>query len=209
MLIYNNNNNLLFSGTDLTYKMMDNNLIVVTSKDLAVQDIKITGKVTGEAGEALAGVSVTLKGTTTGTTTDNTGTYTLTVPEKGTLVFSFIGYTAQEVPLGGQPVIDVKLTASNKVMDQVVVVGYGTARRSDLTGSIATVKGADIAKIPVMTATQAIQGKVAGVQVISSGDPNSNPTVRVRGIGTMLGGAAPRYVANWKRFAADLRPAAS
>lgn len=186
--------NQLFSGTDLTYKMMDNNLIVVTSKDLAVQDIKITGKVTAETGEALAGVSVTLKGTTIGTTTDNNGVYTLTVPEKGTLVFSSIGYTTQEITLVGEAEINVRLAASNKIMDQVVVVGYGTARRSDLTGSIATVKGADIAKIPVLTATQAIQGKVAGVQIISSGDPNSNPTVRVRGIGTMLGGAAPLYV---------------
>ena len=79
-------------------------------------------------------------------------------------------------------------------MNEVVVVGYGTARRSDLTGSVASVKGSDIAKIPVLTATQAIQGKVAGVQIISSGDPNSSPTVRIRGVGTMLGGANPLYV---------------
>jgi TonB-dependent starch-binding outer membrane protein SusC len=184
----------LFSGTDLTYRVMENNLIVVTSKSLAVQDIKIMGKVTSATGEPLAGVSVTLKGTTTGTTTDNSGSYTLTVPEKGTLVFSSIGFDTQEIPLSGQPEIDIKLAPSNRVMNEVVVVGYGTQRRGDLTGAIASVKGADIAKQPVLTATQAIQGKVAGVQIISSGDPNSNPTVRIRGIGTMLGGAAPLFV---------------
>ena len=184
----------LFSGTDLTYRLMENNLIVVTSNALAVQDIKIMGKVTSATGEPLAGVSVTLKGTTTGTTTDNSGSFTLTVPEKGTLVFSFVGYNPQEVPLTGQPEIEVKLSPANTVLNEVVVVGYGTQRRGDLTGAIGSVKGADIAKQQVLTATQAIQGKIAGVQVISSGDPNSNPTVHIRGVGTTLGGASPLYV---------------
>jgi TonB-linked SusC/RagA family outer membrane protein len=184
----------MFAGTDLTYKMLDNNLIVVLSRTLTLQDISVTGKVTNESGEALPGVSVTLKGSSRGTSTDNSGNFTLTVPENGTLVVSYIGYTAQEVPVNSQSVLNVKLEASTKVMDQVVVVGYGTQRRSDLTGSVASVKGADIAKQQVLTATQAIQGKVAGVQINSSGDPNSSPTVRIRGVGTMLGGADPLYV---------------
>ena len=186
--------NKLFAGTDLTYKMLENNLIVVVSSTLAVQDIKITGKVTSSAGDAIQGVSVTVKGTTIGTTTDNNGNFTLTVPPTGTLVFSSIGFVTHEQPITDSAVVDVTLTASNKLLDQVVVVGYGTQRRSDLTGAIGSVKGADISKQQVLTATQAIQGKVAGVQVISSGDPNSNPTVRIRGVGTTLGGASPLYV---------------
>ena len=184
----------MFAGTDLTYKMLDNNLIVVVSRNLALQDITVTGKVTSGSGEALSGVSVTLKGTSHGTTTDNNGNFTVTVPENGTLLVSYIGYLEQELPVNSQSVINVKLEASTKVMDQVVVVGYGTQRRGDLTGAIGSVKGADIAKQQVLTATQAIQGKLAGVQVISSGDPNSNPTVHIRGVGTMLGGASPLYV---------------
>ena len=184
----------VFAGTDLTYKMLDNNLIVVLSRTLVLQDISVTGKIADENGTPLSGVSVTLKGTSRGTTTDNSGSFTLTVPENGTLVISYIGYQSQELPVNSQSVINVKLVASTKVMDQVVVVGYGTQRRSDLTGSVASVKGSDIAKQQVLTATQAIQGKVAGVQIISSGDPNSNPTVRIRGVGTMLGGADPLYV---------------
>ena len=184
----------LFAGTDLTYKMLENNLIVVVSSTLAVQDIKITGKVTSSAGDVIPGVSVTVKGTTIGTTTDNNGNFTLTIPQTGTLVFSSIGFVTHEQPITDSPVVDVTLTASNRVLDQVVVVGYGTQRRSDLTGAVGSVKGADISKQQVLTATQAIQGKVAGVQVISSGDPNSNPTVHIRGIGTTLGGVSPLFV---------------
>ena len=186
--------NKLFAGTDLTYKLLENNLIVVVSRDLALQDISVTGKITGDSDAPLSGVSVTLKGTSRGTTTDNNGNFTLTVPETGTLVISYIGYESQELPVSSQSVINVKLVASTKVMDQVVVVGYGTQRKSDVTGAVASVKGADIVKQSVLTASQAIQGKVAGVQVITSGDPNSSPTVRIRGVGTMLGGAAPLYV---------------
>jgi len=184
----------LFLGTDLTFKLLENNLIVVLSSALAIQDIKITGKVTGASGEPLQGVSVYLKGGSRGTTTDNNGEFTLTVPENGTLLVSYIGFDSQEVPVNSQAVVNVKLVASNKVLDQVVVVGYGTQRKRDVTGSVASVTGADIAKQATLTATQAIQGKVAGVQIISSGDPNSNPVVQIRGVGTMLGGSLPLYV---------------
>ncbi len=186
--------NKLFAGTDLSYKMLENNLIVVVSSTLAVQDIRITGKVTSTTGDPLQGVSVTVKGTTIGTTTDNNGGFALTVPQTGTLVFSSIGFDTHEQPITDSGVVNVSLAASNKVLDQVVVVGYGTQRRGDLTGAIGSVKGADISKQQVLTATQAIQGKVAGVQIISSGDPNSNPTVHIRGIGTTLGGVSPLFV---------------
>jgi TonB-linked SusC/RagA family outer membrane protein len=109
-------------------------------------------------------------------------------------VFSSVGYQDQEVSVNGRNTIDVTLAAAVQVIDQVVVVGYGTARKKDLTGSVASVSGAELAKQPVLTATQAVQGKVAGVQVISSGDPNALPVIRIRGTGTMLAGANPLYV---------------
>lgn len=184
----------LFVGTDLTYKMLDNNLIVVLSSALAVQDIKITGKITGENGESLPGVSVSVKGTSQGTTTNNIGEFTLTASENGTLIISYIGYETQEVAVNSQSVLNIKLAQSSKPLDQVVVVGYGTQRKIDVTGATATVKGAELAKQPVLTATQAIQGKVAGVQIISSGEPGSSPQVIIRGAGSILGGVSPLYV---------------
>ncbi len=122
----------MFVGTDLTYKILENNLIVVLSNSLAFQDIKITGKITGANGEPLSGVSVSLKGSTIGTTTDNNGNFTLTVPEKGTLVISYIGYQSQELPVNSQSVINIKLVPSTKSMDEVVVIGYGSASKETL-----------------------------------------------------------------------------
>lgn len=184
----------IFKGTDLTYKVLDDNLIVVLSGSLSLQDIKVTGRVTNENDESLAGVSVTLQGTSRGTTTDNSGNFTLTVPENGVLSISYIGYQSQTIPVQSQPVINVKLAQSSKPLDQVIVVGYGTQRKIDVTGATATVKGEELVKQPVLTATQAIQGKVAGVQIISNGQPGKQPEVRIRGTGTMLGGANPLYV---------------
>lgn len=154
----------------------------------------ITGHVASQTGEPVAGVSVTIKGSTTGTSTDADGNFSINAAEGATLVFSSVGFAPQEVRVSGTAPMNIKLQAATSAMDEVVVVGYGTQRRTDLTGSIASVKGADIARQPVLTATQAIQGKVAGVQIISSGEPNALPVVRVRGAGTMLGGANPLYV---------------
>ncbi len=159
----------------------------------ATFNIDINGKVTSTTGEAIAGVSVTVKGSSIGTATDNNGNFHLNVPSSGTLVFSSIGFDTKEVPISDS-IMTVTLAPSNKALDQVVVVGYGTQRRSDLTGAIGTIKGAEVSGQQVLTATQAIQGKVSGVQVIGSGDPNANPAVHIRGVGTMLGGASPLFV---------------
>jgi len=186
--------NKLFGTTDLTYKLLENNLVVVTSKELASQDIKVTGKVTNENGEGLSGVSITVQGAVGGTSTDNNGNFSLTVSEKGTLIISYIGYQTQTVAVNGQSVINIKMLQSSRALDEVVVVGYGTQRKIDVTGATGSVKGTELVKQPVMTATQAIQGKVAGVQIISSGQPGSSPQVRIRGTGSILAGADPLYV---------------
>ena len=133
----------LFAGTDLSYKVLDNNLIVVLSSTLTFQDIRITGKISSDNGEALSGVSLTVKGTSIGTSTDNNGNFTLVVPQTGTLVISYIGYQTQEVKVNSQSVINITLVASKRALDEVVVIGYGSASRRDLTGSIVKIAGTD------------------------------------------------------------------
>ena len=184
----------VFAGTDLTFKMLENNLIVIVAIGQTPQDVQVTGKVTGASGEALTGVSVTVKGSTRGTATDANGSYKLTVLPDATLVFTYVGFVTQEVMVNNQTEINVQLKPSGSQLNEVVVVGYGTQRKIDVTGSVAHVAGAEIAKQPVLTATQAIQGKVAGVQVVSSGQPGSMPQVIIRGAGTLLAGVNPLYI---------------
>ena len=165
------------------------------SNTVFAQNITVKGKVTDNTtGEPLIGVTVGVKGTATGTQTDVNGTYTLSVAPTASIQFSYIGYNTQQVPVNGQTVIDVKLSTGATELQQVVVIGYGTQRKRDLTGAVASVSGDQLVKQPVLTATQALQGKVAGVQVISSGQPNSAPILRIRGTGSVLAGANPLYV---------------
>ena len=155
----------------------------------------VTGKLTDATnGEALIAASVQVKGTTTGTQTDVEGNFSVAAPPNATLVFSYVGYQQQEIPVNNQTTINVQLAPSSRELEQVVVIGYGTQRKRDLTGSIANVSGAELAKQPVQTATQAVQGRVAGVQVIASGAPNSQPQVRIRGTGSIEAGINPLYV---------------
>ena len=155
----------------------------------------VSGRVTDSANNPLSGVSVQVKNSKTGTVTGADGSYKISVPANGTLVFSSIGYTSKEESAGSRTEINISLTSSGaSQLNDVVVVGYGTQRRRDLTGSVVSVQGAELAKQPVVSPLQALQGKVAGVQIISSGQPNSLPTVRVRGTGSMLAGANPLYV---------------
>lgn len=188
----------ILNGSPLTYQVMENYLVVLKQAGGAVSeipDIRVSGRVTGPDGNAMANVSVTVRGTSTGTTTDAAGNYNIMVPdENSVLVFSYVGFVPQEQRVGTRTSIDVQMMAAERSLNEVVVIGYGTSRRKDLTGSVASVPGAEIAKQPVLTATQAIQGRVAGVQIITSGAPNASPTVRIRGTGTMLGGQEPLYV---------------
>jgi TonB-linked SusC/RagA family outer membrane protein len=157
--------------------------------------VTVSGKVTDEKGEALIGANILVKNTTLGTITDIDGSWTLKVQDPyATLVFSYTGYTTQELPLKGQNTLDVVLRESAMLINEVVVVGYGTQRKSDLTGSVSSVKSEDIQKIAAANPIQALQGKVAGVQVsAASGRPGEGPVVRIRGTGT-LNGASPIFV---------------
>jgi TonB-linked SusC/RagA family outer membrane protein len=156
----------------------------------------VTGTVTtSDTQETLPGASVLVKGTTTGTVTDLDGRYSLQVPTGSiTLVFSFVGYETMEVPVTAQAEVDVALNPSKVALDEVVVIGYGTVKKSDLSGSVASIKSDDITKITAANPVQSLQGKVSGVQVTSTtGDPGASPVVRVRGVGT-LNNSSPIYV---------------
>ncbi len=184
----------LFANTDLTFKILDNNLIVVVSDKQDRAPIRITGTVTGDSNEPLSGVTVQVKGTSIGTTTDNKGEYVLTADGNTTLVFSYIGYSTKEVAVNGQNVVNVQLNASNKVLDQVVVVGYGTQRKADITSAISTISVKDVSSRPLISTSEVLAGKAPGVQVFQpSGAPGADFTVRIRGIASPNGNE-PIYV---------------
>ena len=132
-------------------KTLNNRVSVHFDRSKSVIDI--SGKVTGDNGEELPGVSILLKGTTTGATTDVNGVYKLTIPDgNGTLVFSYVGYLTQEIQVDKRSVIDVKLLSDTKALEEIVVVGYGTMKKSDVTGAITSVKAKDITAIPTTNA---------------------------------------------------------
>ena len=155
----------------------------------------VQGKVTSATGEELPGVNITIQNTTMGTVTDIDGNYTLTVNDpNAVLLFSFIGYVTQEIAVDNQSTINIVLEEDIEQLDELVVIGYGTVRKSDLTGAVSTVKAEELVKVPSNNPMQALQGKVAGVQVTSSsGAPGTSPVVRVRGTGT-FNNSSPIYV---------------
>ncbi|MDJ1494089.1 SusC/RagA family TonB-linked outer membrane protein [Cytophagaceae bacterium DM2B3-1] len=156
----------------------------------------ITGTIVDDNNQALPGVSVVLKGTATGTTTDAQGKYSISIPDNTgsvVLVFTFIGYTTEEVTVGSRTQIDVQLIPDIKALSEVVVVGYGTQKKSDLTGSIAVVKAEEVKKFATNDVAQLLQGRAPGVAVTSDGQPGAAPSVKIRGVGT-FGNIEPLYV---------------
>jgi TonB-dependent starch-binding outer membrane protein SusC len=171
-------------------------ILGLTGSSLYAQDIRVTGTVTSSVdGSTLPGVTVAVEGTTQGTITDINGRYEITVGPNARLVFSFIGLTRQVVPVQGRNVVNVVLAPESAVLDEVVVVGYGTRLRSDLTGSVAQVRAADIANTTQPSFESAIQGKAAGVYVQGgSGKLGQAIKVRVRGATSISADSQPLYV---------------
>ncbi len=161
----------------------------------AAQAQAVQGTVKDNKGEPSIGATVRLKGTTAGTTVDANGNFQLPVPSLNeTLIVSFTGMTTQEIPLNGRTTLNVVLAGSEQALNDVVVIGYGTARKSDLTGSVASVTGTQLTQVATSDPVQALQGRVAGVEVTSnSGQPGSGTRIRVRGVGT-INNADPLYV---------------
>ena len=169
---------------------------LVATPSIVVQDREITGTVTATDGETMPGVNVVIKGSTSGTVTDATGKFALSVPgNDAVLVFSFIGYASQEVAVGNRSVVDVALAPSLETLSEVVVIGYGTVKKSDLTGSVSSVKAAELKAVPTTSFERALQGRAAGVQVSqTSGQPGAEASIRIRGTSSILAQNEPLYV---------------
>ncbi|HWR75485.1 MAG TPA: SusC/RagA family TonB-linked outer membrane protein, partial [Bacteroidales bacterium] len=163
---------------------------------------QIKGKVVDDQNLPLPGASVLVQGTLRGTMTDIDGNYSISALPSDTLVFSMVGTATLKVGVGNRTTIDVALLTETTMMEEVVVVGYGTQRVKDLTSSISTVKSEELTRTPASQAMQALQGKVAGLQVVTSGSPGASPTIRVRGIGSYPGqdNEAPLYVVDGMFF---------
>ncbi len=183
----------------LTTEPLESNLVSFVLKNQnQQQQITVTGKVTdSQTGEPIAGVNVVVKGTTTGTMTDVSGNYSLNVPDKNAaLVFSFVGYATQEIPLEGRTTLNVSLVSETIGLEEVVVIGYGTMRKSDLTGAVSMVKGNELAeKVSTTRISQALQGITPGLMVTRAGasDPSVSATIRIRGV-TTIGESAPLVI---------------
>ena len=170
--------------------------MLLSCTSLLAQDIKISGRVTDDTGLEVIGANIRIKGNANvGTITDIDGKYTITARKNDVLVFSYIGMASQEISIKGRNVIDVHLRQDNKLLDEVVVIGYGTSKRSDLTGSVVSIKSDDIMQTPTSDVTQALAGRVAGVQVLQSeGGPGSSVSIRVRGGISITQSNEPLYI---------------
>jgi TonB-dependent SusC/RagA subfamily outer membrane receptor len=162
-------------------------LFMITSPLLAQQKT-VAGRVTGENGEGLPGVTVLVKGTTNGTTTDTEGKYSLNLPDgNATLVVSFIGYVTQEIPVNNRTALNISLAPDAKALEEVVVVGYGTQTRGTVTGAVSQIKSADIARTTATTATGALVGKVQGITARQAdARPGAGTSIQIRNMGVPL-----------------------
>lgn len=187
----------LLEGTGINYQLLGNDLVVLNSQTASGKPtpppVKVSGRVTGADGSPLAGASVVVKGSKNGTAADENGRFTLTVADDAVLVVSAIGYVTQELAVAGKSELNFTLQAIANNLNEVVVIGYGTASKRDLTGSIVKVDGKDIADKPNVNPVSSLQGKVAGLSIVPSGTPGAEPDIRIRGT-VSIGAVKPLYV---------------
>lgn len=189
--------NQVLAGSELLYKKLNSGLIVITEKTAPADVLAqvVTGRVVSEKNEPLAGVTVRVKGTNVGTTTDGNGNFKIDAPDYAVLVFSFTGFETREVSVDGKSNLTVTLEEISTNLGEVVVVGYGTQKKKDLTGSVATLSSKDLENRGNTQFGYAMEGKAAGVQVIrSSGQPQAGFSIRVRGTSSITSGSDPLYV---------------
>jgi TonB-linked SusC/RagA family outer membrane protein len=173
--------NRLLANTLIAYEVLNNNLVVLKEENSTIDQTAVKGRVTNAAGEPLAAVSVRVKGSNAGTSTDAEGRYSIDVPNDAVLVFSSVSYITQEIAVGGKTEINMVLQPNNAQLEEVVVIGYGTAQKRDITGSIAKVAGREVADRPNTNPISSLQGKVSGVSIINTGLPGQEPDIRIRG----------------------------
>ncbi|MBZ5857804.1 TonB-dependent receptor [Flavihumibacter profundi] len=183
----------MLSNTALTYEVLDNYLVVFKYKGEEFLQQKVTGRVTDAAGNPIPGASIRIKGTSGGTSADNAGNFSITVPENALLIISSVGFEDMEVSVSGKTILNITLQGSKKLQDEIVVIGYGTASKRDLTGSITKISGKEVADKPNSNPVASLQGKVAGMYVVNNGTPGASPDIRIRGT-VSIGQVAPLYV---------------
>jgi len=192
----------VFENTGITYSIKDRQILLINNSMLSngaenttQQQTAVSGKVTDSSGASLPGVSVVVKGTTTGIITDASGNYSLSnIPNSAILQFSFVGMKTQEIAIENQTTINVVLEEEIIGIEEVVAIGYGTTKKSDLTGAVTMVKSEELSYKTTANVAQALQGKVAGLQVTNGGAPGSSPIVQIRGLGSVRSDTQPLYV---------------
>lgn len=190
--ISENNSAIALETTSLS---VDGKRAPIVTTTNATADNEVSGIVTDEVGAALTGVSVVVKGTSRGTVTDTEGKFRLTIVDAGSvLVFSFIGYQRQELPVGSRSTFSVQMQTDDQALNEVVVVGYTTQARRDVTGSVSKIEPRDLVSVPSASFAQQLQGRSAGVQVGNDAAPGGGVAVRIRGIGSITGSNDPLYV---------------
>jgi len=195
---------LAFNESEITYQMLDDKLVVIAPKSFnsKLQQAKITGKVTdASTGEALPGVNILIEGTMQGVVSGVDGSYSIEVPNpQSVLVFSYVGFQTERVELGGRSVIDVVLAPDIQRLDEVVVIGYGTSKKSDLTTAIASISTSDLGASASTSIDNMLIGRAPGVDIVSSsGLPGSGTSIKIRGVSTM-GNSEPLYVIDGVQF---------
>lgn len=188
----------VFSGTNVVYSVKDRS-IILSVKDastvIAQDGNKITGTIVDASGIPVIGANVMVKGTSTGTITDMDGRFTLDVPKDAILEVSYIGYSTQTVKVGGQKSLSITLREDTQALDEVVVVGYGTMKKSDVTGAISSIQVEDVKGLSIRSVDQMLQGRTSGLYMVqNSGMPGASSTVRIRGGNSISGGNEPLYI---------------
>ncbi|MDN5214931.1 TonB-dependent receptor [Fulvivirgaceae bacterium BMA12] len=188
--------NLKFKRVNEIIHVTENGHLANAVFEIIVKDRVLNGRVTDENGEGLPGVNVLVKNTTIGTITDNKGDYTINVPDDATtLVFSYVGYISEEVDIVGRAVVDLQLAPDLSTLSEVVIIGYGTVKKSDLTGAVASVSEEEITQFPTIRVDEALQGRAPGLQITSTGSNlGANTTIRIRGSNSLNSDNEPLFV---------------
>lgn len=170
-------------------------LTLILTINLYAQNTTLKGVIVDETDTPLIGATVQVKGTSTGSITDFDGNYTIKANKGAVITFSYIGYKTQEIKFTGQPTVNIKMVPDNQTLDEVVVVGYGTMKRSDLTGSVASIAAKDVEGFKTSSVAGALGGQIAGVQITSTdGTPGAGFSINIRGVGTLTGDSSPLYI---------------
>jgi TonB-dependent starch-binding outer membrane protein SusC len=185
-----------FSNQPLTYSIVEHTVIIKRKQEFSpLPGAAVHGQVTDSVGTPMSGVSVTIAGGTKGVQTNADGMYTINVPERASLHFSFVGYEGMDVPVENKTTINVTLLLTSTSLNDIVLIGYGSQRRKDITSAISTVGVSDVSERPIVSAAEVLAGKAPGIRILQpSGKPGSDFTVFVRGIASLTGNTQPLYV---------------